>query len=55
VEYIDPKIEVVDQESSILSSGWKRNNASGIIHRELLMIQEGETTKLREGHFEATG
>ena len=55
VEYLDPKIEVVDQHSAILSSGWKMNLAQGIIHRELWVIQDDGSAKLREDHFEAKG
>ena len=55
VEYLDPKIEVVDEKSAILTSGWKMNKASGVIHRELWVLQADGTAKLREDDFEATG
>ena len=55
VEYIDPRIEVVDQASAILVSGWKMNKASGVIHKELWVLQEDGTAKLREDDFEAKG
>jgi ketosteroid isomerase-like protein len=55
VEYIDPKIEVIDKKSALLTSGWKMNKASGVIHKELWVIQEDGTVKLREDDFEATG
>ena len=53
VEYIDPKIEAIDDQSAILTSGWKMNNAQGIIHRELWVVQEDGSAKLRDDHFEA--
>lgn len=53
VEYIDPEIEVVDEGSAVLKSGWKMNNAKGVIHRELWVIQPDGSAKLREDHFEA--
>ena len=53
VQYIDPKIEVVDETSAILTSGWKMNKASGVIHKELWVIQENGTAKLKEDDFEA--
>lgn len=55
VEYLDPKIEVIDKESAVLTSGWKMNKASGVIHRELWKIQNDGSAKLREDHFEAKG
>lgn len=53
VEYIEPKIEVLDVSSAVLSSGWKMNNASGVIHKELWVLQEDGSAKLREDDFEA--
>ena len=55
VNYVDPKIEVVDETSAILTSGWKMNKASGVIHRELWVLQENDVAKLREDDFEAMG
>ena len=55
VEYLDPKIEVIDAESAILTSGWKMNKASGVIHKELWVLQKDGTAKLREDDFEAKG
>ena len=55
VEYLDPKIEVIDATSAILTSGWKMNKASGVIHKELWVLQNDGTAQLREDDFEATG
>lgn len=55
VEYLDPKIEVIDESSAVLTSGWKMNKAQGVIHKELWMVQEDGTAKLREDDFEARG
>ncbi len=54
VEYIEPRIEVVDSESAIVSSRWKMNNAHGVITKELWVLQPNGTALLREDHFEAT-
>ncbi|WP_421845725.1 YybH family protein [Mycobacterium sp.] len=54
VEYLDPQIEVVDQKSAVLTSSWKMNKAQGTIHRELWVIQEDGSAKLREDHFQAS-
>ncbi len=53
VEYIEPSIEVVSDESAVLKSGWKMNKAGGVIHNELWVLQEDGTAKLREDDFEA--
>ncbi len=55
VDYIDPKIDVIDASSAVLSSGWKMNNASGVIHKELWVLQSDGSVKLREDDFEVTG
>ena len=55
VDYIDPKIEVVDETSAILSSGWKMNKAKGVITNELWVLQADGSAKLREDDFEAQG
>lgn len=53
VDYIEPDIEVVDEHSAVLVSGWKMNKAGGVIHRELWVLQSDGTAKLREDDFEA--
>ena len=53
VEYINPKIEVIDEMNAILTSGWKMNKAGGVIHKELWVILDNGTAKLREDDFEA--
>ena len=55
VEYLEPKFEVVDETSAVLTSGWKMNKASGDIHKELWVLQEDGAAKLREDDFEAKG
>ncbi len=52
VEYIEPKIDVVDETSAVLKAGWKMNNAAGAIHKELWVLQADGTAKLREDDFE---
>ena len=55
VNYVDPKLEVVDEQSALLSSGWTMNNAKGVITKELWVLQDDGTALLREDHFEAQG
>ena len=55
VEYLEPSIEVVDETCAILRSGWKMNKTSGVIHKELWVLQPDGTVKLREDDFEALG
>lgn len=53
VEYIDPKIEVLNETTAVLTAQWKMNKAHGVIHRELWVLQADGTAKLREDIFEA--
>ncbi|MCW8879524.1 MAG: nuclear transport factor 2 family protein [Kangiellaceae bacterium] len=55
VEYLNPEIQVIDEHSAELRSGWKMNNASGVIHKEIWVLQQDGSAKLREDHFEAIG
>ena len=55
VEYINPQIEVIDENSAILSSGWKMNNAKGVITKEPWVLQSDGTAKLRVDDFEVQG
>lgn len=55
VKYIEPKFEVIDDKSVVLSSGWTMNKAQGEIYRELWVLQKDGTAKLQEDHFEAKG
>ena len=55
VEYINPEIEVIDDNSAVLSSGWKMNKAKGVITKELWVLQGDGTAKLRIDEFEAQG
>jgi len=55
IEYVDPKIEIVDPQSAILSSDWRMNNAQGVITKELWVLQPDGTVLLREDDFEALG
>lgn len=53
VAYLNPQIEVVDTQQAILTSQWQMNHASGVIHKELWVLQADGTAKLREDDFEA--
>jgi ketosteroid isomerase-like protein len=53
VEYIDTQIEVINETRAELKAGWKMNKAHGVIHRELWVLQEDGSAKLREDNFEA--
>lgn len=55
IVYINPKVEVIDETSVILKSDWTMNNAAGVIHKELWVLQPDGTAKLRDDHFEALG
>lgn len=53
VSYTDPTFAEIDGNSVVLASGWTMNKARGIITRELWVMQDDGTMKLREDHFEA--
>ena len=53
VEYINPQVEVIDEASALLTSEWKMNKAKGVIHKELWVLQEDGSVKLKEDDFEA--
>lgn len=53
VDYVEPSIEVLDENSAVLRSGWKMNKAAGVITNELWVMQSDGTAKLREDDFEA--
>ncbi|MBJ7537305.1 DUF4440 domain-containing protein [Marinomonas sp. C1424] len=55
VDYINPEIEVIDGSCAVLSSGWQMNKAKGVITKELWVLQDDGTAKLRIDEFEATG
>lgn len=55
VEYIEPNIEVINDNEALLSSKWRMNNAHGIITKELWVIQEDGSALLREDDFEVQG
>lgn len=53
VAYVEPQIDTLDDASTLLKSGWTMNNAKGVITRELWILQQDGTMRLREDHFEA--
>ncbi len=53
VSYLDPKVEPIDENSTVLTSRWTMNNAQGVISRELWVLQANGSMLLREDHFEA--
>ncbi len=55
VAYIEPKIEVIDDKSAILSATWRMNKAHGVITKELWVLQDDGVVLLREDDFEVLG
>ena len=53
VTYTDPEIEQVNETATVLTSSWKMNKAQGVITRELWVVQDDGSMRLREDHFEA--
>lgn len=44
---------MIDETSALLTSDWKMNKANGVIYKELWVMQEDGSAKLREDDFEA--
>lgn len=55
ISYREPHIQTLDDRSTLLTSGWTMNKARGVITRELWVLQDDGTMRLREDHFEAQG
>lgn len=54
VDYVAPtELKPVDDKSMILTSNWKMNKAKGVITKELWVVQDDGSAKLRVDHFEA--
>ncbi|ODA36316.1 isochorismatase [Veronia pacifica] len=55
VKYMNTKLEVVSKEAAVVSASWEMNNAYGIITKELWILQEDGSAKLRVDDFEIVG
>ena len=55
IEYLDPVLTPLDDHQVLLSSGWRMNNAHGVITRELWVLQADGKARLREDAFEVQG
>ncbi len=55
MDYVDPKLAIIDDVSAVLSASWTMNNAYGVITRELWVLQGDGNALLREDHFEVSG
>jgi len=53
VSYQNAKVDVIDEKSLTLSAEWTMNKASGVITKELWVLQDDGTALLREDHFKA--
>jgi hypothetical protein len=47
VAYIGPQFTIIDSSSALMKSGWKMDKASGVMHRELWVVQADGNAKLR--------
>ncbi|BDD08724.1 hypothetical protein FUAX_11560 [Fulvitalea axinellae] len=53
IKYSNTEIEVIDKHTAALSAEWSMNKASGVIHKELWILQNDGSAKLKEDDFEA--
>ena len=51
VRYVEPIIEVINANTVVISSKWKMNKAYGVITKELWVLQDDGTAKLRIDNF----
>lgn len=54
VEYIAPDLRATSETTACLSAGWRMNKASGVITKEIWVMQSTGEALLLEDHFEAT-
>ncbi len=52
VQYIQPKLTVLDKRSARIESDWTMNNAGGVITNEHWVVNDEGNALLREDHFE---
>jgi glyoxylase-like metal-dependent hydrolase (beta-lactamase superfamily II) len=55
VRYIDREITIISANAAVISSKWAMNKTHGIITKELWVLQENGTAKLRVDEFEVLG
>ena len=55
MRYVEPRIDVINANAVVISSGWKMNKAHGVITKELWILQDDGTAKLRIDNFEVLG
>ncbi|AUI87351.1 isochorismatase [Vibrio azureus] len=55
VKYFDTKIEVISSNAAVLSGSWEMNKAYGIMTKEIWVVGQDGTAKLRVDDFEVVG
>jgi len=53
ITYINPQIKVINEQQAVLTANWSMNKSSGVIHKEMWILQDDGNVKLSEDHFEA--
>ncbi len=51
--YLNTYIKVINEQQAVLTANWCMNKASGVIHKEMWVLQQDGSVKLSEDHFEA--
>ena len=51
--YLNTHIKVINEQQAVLTANWSMNKASGVIHKEMWILQQDGSVKLSEDHFEA--
>ena len=55
VRYVEPTIEVITANSPLIASHWEMSKAHGVITKELWVLQNDGSAKLRVDNFEVLG
>jgi uncharacterized protein (TIGR02246 family) len=53
INYSNTHIKVINEQQAVLTAYWSMNKASGVIHKQMWVLQEDGQVKLSEDHFEA--
>ena len=55
VEFIEPKMELIDEEQVLVTGGWRMDRLRGVVHKDLWVLQPDGTARLLEDNFEMLG
>ena len=54
-EFIEPKFEVIDETKVLVTGGCRMDQISGVVHKDIWVLQPDGTAKIRVDDFEMLG